>query len=121
MLSTDQSGSSSSSFVFTGPEGVQLVDGEIITQSVAILLTLDERHREAELLPAPGSKDKAQALRWMVFLAAEMYPMVEMTDYPERLKPSSERNQGHPNAVQQRSALDQGVKYAAGKTEQRLR
>lgn len=29
--------------------------GEIITESVAIVLTLDERHREAGLLPPPGS------------------------------------------------------------------
>ncbi len=59
-------------------------DGEIITESVAILLTLDERHREAQLLPPPGSKDRAQALRWMLFLASELYPLVEMIDYPER-------------------------------------
>ncbi len=59
-------------------------DGEIITESVAILLTLDERHRDAGLLPPPGSKERAQALRWMLFLAAEMYPLVEFTDYPER-------------------------------------
>ncbi len=59
-------------------------DGEIITESVAILLTLDERHREARLLPPPGSKHRAQALRWMLFLATELYPLIEMTDYPER-------------------------------------
>lgn len=64
-------------------------DGEIITESVAILLTLDERHREAGLLPPPRSKDRAQALRWMVFIAAEMYPLVEMMDYPERFAGSA--------------------------------
>jgi glutathione S-transferase len=64
-------------------------DGEIITESVAILLTLDERHPEAGLLPRPGSRDRAQALRWMLFLATEMYPMVEMLDYPERFADSA--------------------------------
>ena len=59
-------------------------DGEVITESVAILLTLDERHRDAQLFPPPGSKDRAQALRWMLFLATELYPLVEMSDYPER-------------------------------------
>ena len=58
--------------------------GEIITESVAILITLDERHPEARLLPERGSKDRAQALRWMLFLATELYPLIEMTDYPER-------------------------------------
>ncbi len=63
---------------------LEVEGGEIITESVAILLTLDERHRNAGLLPPPGSKDRAQALRWMLFLATEMYPFVEMIDYPER-------------------------------------
>jgi len=67
------------------------VDGsEIITESVAILLTLDERHRDAGLLPAPGSRQRAQALRWMLFLATELYPIVEIIDYPERFAPSGE-------------------------------
>jgi len=65
-------------------------DGEIVTESVAILLTLDERHRDAELLPPPASKDRAQALRWMVFMATEMYPLVEMMDYPERFATSAD-------------------------------
>jgi glutathione S-transferase len=65
-------------------------DGEIITESVAILLTLDERHPRAGLLPPPGSRDRAQALRWMLFVAAEMYPLVEMMDYPERFADSAE-------------------------------
>ena len=69
---------------------LEVEGGEIITESVAILITLDERHRNAGLLPPPGSKERAQALRWMVFLAAEMYPMVEIIDYPERFSTSAD-------------------------------
>lgn len=69
---------------------LETADGEVITESVAILLTLDERHREAGLLPPPGSKERAQALRWMLFLATELYPLVEIVDYPERFVPSAE-------------------------------
>lgn len=69
---------------------LELENGEIITESVAILLTLDERHRDAGLLPPPGSEERAQALRWMLFLATELYPMVEMIDYPERFVPSAD-------------------------------
>ncbi|APR78932.1 Glutathione S-transferase [Minicystis rosea] len=67
------------------------VDGrEIITESVAILLTLDERHRHAGLLPPPGSPQRAEALRWMLFAATELYPIIEIVDYPERFAPSPE-------------------------------
>jgi GST-like protein len=65
------------------------LDGEIITESVAILLTLDERHRDAGLLPPPGSRDRARALRWMLFAATELYPIVEIIDYPERFAPAA--------------------------------
>lgn len=67
---------------------LEVDDGEIITESVAILLTLDERHREGGLLPPPASKQRAQALRWLLFLAAEMYPIIEIVDYPERFIPA---------------------------------
>jgi glutathione S-transferase len=69
---------------------LEVEDGEIITESVAILLTLDERYRDAGLMPPPASKDRAQALRWMVFMATEMYPLVEMMDYPERFAASAD-------------------------------
>lgn len=69
---------------------LELDGGEIITESVAIVLTLDERHREARLLPPPGSRDRAQALRWMLFLATEIYPLVEMMDFPERFADSTD-------------------------------
>lgn len=57
--------------------------GEILTESVAILLTLAERHPEAKLLPT-DSAERAQALRWLLFLGTEIYPVVEINDYPNR-------------------------------------
>ena len=57
--------------------------GEFLTESVAILLTLAERHPEAGLLPEEP-EDRAQALRWLMFVATEIYPVVEINDYPER-------------------------------------
>ncbi len=60
--------------------------GEALTESVAILLTLDERHPEAKLLPAAGSSARARALRWMLFVATEIYPVVEINDYPDRFR-----------------------------------
>lgn len=66
-------------------------DGETLTESVAILLTLEERHRGAGLLPPPGSRARARALRWLLFLATEIYPIVEINDYPERFTPAPGR------------------------------
>ena len=63
--------------------------GETLTESVAILLTLDERHPEAALLPK-DEMDRAQALRWLLFIATELYPIVEINDYPERFSTSDE-------------------------------
>jgi GST-like protein len=66
------------------------VGDEVITESVAILLTLDERHPEGRLFPPPGSPERAQALRWMLYLATELYPLVELDDYPEHFTASPE-------------------------------
>jgi len=63
---------------------LQLPSGHIITESAAILLTIAERHPDSGLLPRPGTDARASALRWIVFLSSEIYPMVEIVDYPQR-------------------------------------
>jgi glutathione S-transferase len=64
-------------------------EGETLTESAAIVLVLDERHPEARLLPERRSPQRAQALRWLLFLASELYPLVEINDYPERFAPDT--------------------------------
>src|SRR6202041_1382638 len=49
---------------------------------------IDERFPSAKLLPEQGSFARAQALRWLAFMASEIYPMVEISDYPERFVPA---------------------------------
>ena len=62
-----------------------VIDGDqFLTESVAILLTLEERHPEVGLLPPKGTVGRANALRWLLFAATEIYPVVEINDYPER-------------------------------------
>lgn len=63
-------------------------NGDVLTESVAILLTLEEHHPEAGLLPPLRSPERARALRWLLFVATELYPLVEINDYPERFAPS---------------------------------
>ena len=64
-------------------------EGETLTETLAILLILDERHPNAGLMPPPGSAERASALRWLVFIATELYPVVEINDYPERFAPNA--------------------------------
>ncbi len=68
---------------------LQCADGNVITESIAIILWLLETHSDNCLLPIIGSAERSQALRWLVFLATEIYPMVEIIDYPERFSPQS--------------------------------
>ncbi|MBL6454457.1 glutathione S-transferase family protein [Belnapia sp. T6] len=61
-----------------------LPDGTVVTESLAILLTLVDRHPEAGLLPPPSDPGRAVELRWMALVAGEFYPCVTRGDYPER-------------------------------------
>jgi len=62
-------------------------DGDIMVQSAAILLALAEAHPEARLLPLAGAPDRRHALRWLIHVAAEIYPLIEVYDYPLRFAP----------------------------------
>jgi GST-like protein len=64
-----------------------LPEGETLTESLAILIVIAERHPEAGLLPPMGSAARADALRWLAFMASEIYPMIEIVDYPARFVP----------------------------------
>ena len=81
-------------FLAINPSGkmpaLTLPGGEIMTESGAILLTVAERFADAELLPPPTSLARAQAVRWILYMASEVYPMVELSDYPERFVPKGD-------------------------------
>lgn len=66
--------------------------GETLTESAAIVLTLAERHPQGALLPPPGTRERAGVLRLLMFAAAELYPIIEIVDYPERFGPEAEKD-----------------------------
>ena len=80
-------------FLAINPSGkmpaLRLPEGEIITESAAILLTLADHFPQARLLPPQASNGRALAYRWLAFMAGEIYPIVEIVDYPERFMPDS--------------------------------
>ena len=57
--------------------------GEVLTESVAVLWTLLERH-PGDWAPAPSTRGRASCLRWMQFAASTIYTAVGIADYPER-------------------------------------
>lgn len=62
---------------------LKLPDGSVLSESAAILVHLGLLVPDAGLLPqAPGLR--AQALRGLVYIAANCYAAVSISDYPER-------------------------------------
>lgn len=62
-----------------------LPSGEVITESMAILVWLGDRHREADLAPGIDHPLRAQYLRWMAYVSAAIYSMYWVRDVPSRL------------------------------------
>jgi len=62
---------------------LRMPDGTVLSESAAILIHLGLQHPAAKLLPTDPSR-RAQALRGLVFIAANCYPAVSISDYPER-------------------------------------
>lgn len=62
---------------------LQLADGSVLTESAAILLHLGLSHPSSRLLP-DNEAQRAQAIRGLVFIAANCYAAIGVIDYPER-------------------------------------
>jgi GST-like protein len=60
-----------------------LDDGTVMSESAAILIHLGGAHPESGLLPRDASL-RAQAVRGLVFIAANCYAAISVIDFPER-------------------------------------
>jgi GST-like protein len=60
-----------------------LEDGTVMSESAAILIHLGGAHPESGLLPRDASA-RAQAIRGLVFIAANCYAAISVIDFPER-------------------------------------
>jgi GST-like protein len=58
-------------------------DGTVMTESAAILIELGLRHPVSGLIPTEPAA-RARVLRGLVFIAANCYAAVSVSDYPER-------------------------------------
>jgi GST-like protein len=91
LISLDKNEQKAPQFLSLNPSGkipaLRLPAGEIVTESLAILLTLADHFPHSGLLPAQAGPGRANAYRWLAFMASEIYPFVEIVDYPERFVP----------------------------------
>ncbi|MGM0560157.1 MAG: glutathione S-transferase family protein [Pseudomonadota bacterium] len=75
-------------FLKLNPRGqvpaLELPDGSVMTESAAMMLTLSERHPEAELMPLSGKAERAQIYRWLFFAVANIYEALLRYNYSDR-------------------------------------
>src|SRR5579863_1110277 len=94
LISLDKGEQKEPRFLSLNPSGkipaLRLPEGEIATESAAILLTLADHFPQSGLLPPQAGPARASAYRWLAFMASEIYPFVEIVDYPARFVPKGE-------------------------------
>ena len=52
---------------------IELDDGSLLTEGVAILLYLGDRKPQASLLAAPGKMERYRTIEWLTFISSELH------------------------------------------------
>lgn len=75
-------------FLAINPAGevpaLQLPDGTVMTESAAMVLYLGERYPQTGLVPQADAPERPQFLRWLLYMAAAVYPLLARMNHPER-------------------------------------
>lgn len=80
-----------------------LPDGSILTESAAILIHLGLTSPEAKLLPT-DARSRSQSIRGLVYIAANCYSAISVSDFPERWFVSSESD--GPSEVEKKAVRE---------------
>ena len=80
-------------------------DGEIMTESAAILIDLADRHPAAGLAPALGDPRRRQFLRWMVYVSSAIYSLHWIKPDVARIGAPAESRDAVVDAVHERIAF----------------
>jgi glutathione S-transferase len=81
---------------------LELPDGQVMTESAAIMIYLADQFPDAGLAPATTSPQRAAYLRWMVYFAANAYTSDLRMYYPERFS----INAGHADDIKAKAIID---------------
>ncbi|MCK6452992.1 MAG: glutathione S-transferase family protein [Alphaproteobacteria bacterium] len=79
-----------------------LPDGSVMTESAAILLAIAELHPQSDFLPPPGSAERFQLYRWLMFASNNVYEAIGREDYPARYSTNAE----HAPSIRARARED---------------
>ena len=77
-----------------------LPNGELMTESAAILIHLADSHPGSRLSPPIDDLQRPAFLRWMTFVSAQIYALVWARDDPRRLA----ADEGHKAVILERTA-----------------
>ncbi len=91
---------------------LRLPDGQLMTESAAILIWLAEAHPDAKLAPPAGDSRRAEFLRWMAFVSAAIYAHYWARDVPSRLTAEAAAQAEVKAALEQRIAKSWGIMEA---------
>jgi glutathione S-transferase len=101
-----ESGAAPAWFLALNPRGeipaLQLPDGKVMTESAAMMIYLADAHGEAGLAPGLQTAERAQYLRWLVYMAAAAYTSDLRLFYPERYS----TDPSHAAAIKAKASLD---------------
>jgi len=78
---------------------LRLSDGTVMTESAALSMLIAEQHPEAALAPAPGTPERPDFLRWMLFMSSVLYPALLRYFYSDRYTADPEGNEAVKSAA----------------------
>jgi GST-like protein len=83
---------------------LDLPDGSRMTESAAMTLHLADLAGSEALVPGPKAPQRAEFLRWLVYIVAQIYPCFTFADVPTRYVRDSEA-EDYKERVTERSKL----------------
>lgn len=76
-------------------------DGDVVTESAAIVLALVDAFPDLALAPPPGSAARRSFYRWLMFISNNCYEATGRYDYPERFTADPAGVEGVRNAARE--------------------